>query len=76
MMTKRLKALVIALAVLGTAAIVVNVYGLLRSPKKTITAIDMATGEIKQLTPDEDRAIRDEIKGKREKYHREETEKQ
>lgn len=61
-MTLRLKTLLIALAVLGTVAIVVNVYSSFsRSKKKTVTAIDMATGEVKKLSVEEAKAIRDGI---------------
>lgn len=74
-MTVRFKALFIVIAVLGIAAIGINVYlGLFKPPKKTITAIDMATGEVKQLTQEEAKAIRDEIIGKIEESRKTEQE--
>jgi hypothetical protein len=76
-MTARLKALLIALAVLGTAAIAINVYFYFFKPaEKTVTAIDMATREVKHLTPKEARAIRDEVMGKIEESRRKEQERQ
>lgn len=64
-MTTRMKAYIIALIVLGCVAIGVNVYyQFFKKPKKLIRALDMSTGEIKEITPEEAEKIRKEILGK------------
>ncbi len=61
-MSPTMKVLLIVLAVLGAFAIAVNVYfGIFKSPKKSVTAVDLGTGEVKKLTPEEARSVREEI---------------
>ncbi|MCB7129994.1 MAG: hypothetical protein J3T61_10710 [Candidatus Brocadiales bacterium] len=64
-MTKRIKVYIIALIVLGCVAIGVNVYfGFFQKTPKLIRALDLSTGEIKELTPEEAAKIREKILGK------------